>query len=222
MKNLISVSLVSTSMLLATAATALAEPGDPSANRTMPAVSNALELTIGALYAQGTGDLGGDLPSVEDVAGPGAGLEASIGWRVTPELLLGGYTNLSGFGDSDDSNNGAVSFSAGIEADWHFLPAAELDPWISLGTGVKFLGIEDGDNDRALTGLELAKVQVGVDYRLSPHFAIGPVIGASATMFNHQYDDKMSDDAMEIDGKEVNWTFSAGLLGRFDTFGTTR
>jgi len=30
-------------------------------------------------------------------------------------------------------------------------------------------------------------------------------------VFRHQYDDRMSDDAMAIDDEEVNWTFSAGI-----------
>lgn len=225
MKNLSSVitlSLVSTSILLATAATALAQPTETSVQRTMPAVHNALELTIATAYSQGTGDLGGDLGAVKDVAGAGGGFEAGIGWRITPNLMIGAYTNLLGFTDSGDSNSDAVTLAAGLKADWHFMPAAALDPWVSLGTGVKFLGIENGDTDRGLTGLELAKLQVGVDYRVSPGFAIGPVIGASAAMFNNYYDDVESDDAMEINDREVNWTFSAGVMGRFDAFGTTR
>ena len=48
------------------------------------------------------------------------------------------------------------------------------------------------------------------------------MIGVSATQFNTQYDDKMSDDAMNIDDKEINWTFSVGVLGRFDMLGATR
>jgi len=223
MNNLSTVitSLVSTSILLATTAAALAEPSDALNLRTMPAASNALELTIGASYAQGTGDLGGDMGTMQDV-GPGGGVEASIGWRATPNLSIGGYANFVGFGDSDGSSNAVVTASAGLKVDWHFLPAASIDPWVSVGTGVKLLGIENGDDHLALTGFELAKVQVGVDYRVNGHFAIGPVIGASATMFTHRTEDVMSDDALELDDKKVNWTFSAGLVGRFDVFGTTR
>ena len=79
------------------------------------------------------------------------------------------------------------------------------------------MAIEDGAKDRVLRGLELAKVH---SPRLPrhPHFAIGPVIGASATLFTHQHIDKMSDAEMELDDKQLNWTFSAGLLGRFDVF----
>ena len=218
MKNL--TTILAAALLLATATTAVAETDMDE--RAMPAPTNSLELTMGALFAQGTGDLGGDLPAVKDVAGFGGGFETSLGWRVTPSLLVGGYVDLMGFGDFDDSNKGAVTVATGIKLDWHFLPQTARDPWVSLGTGVKFMGIEDGDNDRALTGLELAKLQVGLDFRISPRFAIGPVIGASAAMYNHQYTDAMPDDAMELDGKKINWTFSVGVLGRYDAFGSTR
>ena len=32
----------------------------------------------------------------------------------------------------------------------------------------------------------------------------------------------MTDNAVALDDKTVNWTFSAGLVGRFDMFGTKR
>lgn len=221
MKNhtIVTVSLV-TSTLLA-AGTALAQPTEVSTSRSIPAISNALEVAIGGSASQGSGGLG-DGMEVEDVAGAGGGLEMSVGYRATPNLLIGGYASLAGFGDPDVSSKGAVTASTGIKADWHFLPAASIDPWVSVGAGLKFMGIEDGETDHALTGLELGKFQVGVDYRVSPRFAIGPVIGASATLYTHAYDDVMSDDGVELDDKKVNWTFSAGFLGRFDAFGSTR
>ena len=126
----------------------------------------------------------------------------------------------AGFGNPDDSSDGAATFAAGIKADWHFLPAAKLDPWVSVGTGVKVMAIENGDDERQFTGVEVARLQVGLDIRRSTRFAWGPVVGVSATQFNTQYDDKMSDHAMDIDDKEINWTFSVGVLGRFDMFGT--
>ena len=215
MKTFISIVLTSTAVL-STANTALAD----ATARSMPAVDNALEVTFGTHLSQSDGDLGDNLPAAEDVAGTGVGLEASIGWRVTPNLQLGAYTNLTGASNRDDMDRGAVSLAAGIKADWHFRPASSLDPWVSLGTGMKFLGIESGELDYALTGLELAKVQVGLDFRQSPRFAIAPVIGASATRFNTQYD--KDDNAMSIDDREINWTFSAGVIGRFDAFATTR
>jgi len=224
MKNssIVTFSLVTTTILVAGMATALADGDDASTTRrAMSPPSNTLEIAVAGVYSQGTGKLGGDMQSFEDHAGPGGGAEMSVGWRATPNLLLGGYATLSGFSNDADKNNGAVTASAGYKADWHFLPAASVDPWVSVGAGLKFMGIEDGANDRALTGAE-ARIQIGADYRISPSFAFGPVIGAGATVYTHEYDDTMSDEAQEIDDKKVNWNFSAGLQGRFDAFGSNR
>ncbi len=114
------------------------------------------------------------------------------------------------------------SLTGGIKADWHFLPANYVDPWISLGAGIK--GQWTGDREeleRTVIGVELAKAQLGVDFRVNRSFAIGPVIGASATLNTHE-DTSMTSAFEEIDDKKVSWTFTAGVLGRFDLLGTRR
>lgn len=222
MTTLTALALASTSLLVTTAI-ASAEPATTASAD--PAADNALELTLATSYSRGAGDLGGQLPSAEDVAGPGSGLVASIGWRATPNLSIGGYLSMSALGASGSWTKTAVALAAGLKADWHFRPAASIDPWISVGTGVKAMEIDKSagfDRTRTLTGLELANVQVGVDYRINSHVALGPVIGASATRFDHQYFDKMSDASAPLDDQRINWTFSAGVLGRFDLLGTTR
>jgi hypothetical protein len=200
---------------------ALADADLSAANTSIPAVDQALELTVGLMSAHGAGNIGGDLPAVRDVGGSGLAIDASIGWRATRNFSFGGYLNAGGFGNPDSSSDGAATFAAGIKADWHFMPAAKLDPWVSIGTGVKVMAIENGDDERAFTGLEVARLQLGLDIRRSARFAWGPVIGVSATQFNTQYDDAM-DHAMDIRDKQINWTFSVGVLGRFDTFRATR
>jgi hypothetical protein len=80
---------------------------------------------------------------------------------------------------------------------------------------VKLLALKDGDDERNLTGVELARIQAGLDFRISPRFALAPMLAASASMFNNVTMGD-SDDAMSIRDKQVSWTFSAGILGRFD------
>jgi hypothetical protein len=216
MQNTIKASLLSLAVLTTPV---LADPSTEVA-RTLPAVDNALELSLAASSSYGRGGLGGTMPDVDDVATPGLALDLSVGYRATPAFLIGGYLTLGGYGNPDNDDHGAVTAALGIEVDYHLMPTAKLDPWISIGTGVKLMAIDTGDGaERALTGLELAKVQVGLDYRLSPRFAIGPVLGASATMYRSIHDDTMSDDPIAIEDKDINWTFSLGVLGRFDAFG---
>ena len=71
----------------------------------------------------------------------------------------------------------------------------------------------------SLQGLELARLQVGADYRLTKDIAIAPVIGGSLSMFVSE-DNAMTNDLTEIHDKKVNFTGFAGLSGRFDLGGS--
>lgn len=208
---------ISIVLLLAATSVAQAETQTVSAAAEV-APTTGLEVSLALNGTEGTGDLAPGM-QFDDVADHGMGLDLGVGYRLTPNLLVGGYATFTGHG-TDRDDTGAVTMAIGAKADWHFRPSSRLDPWVSVGTGIKMMGIEVGDRDQALTGLELAKVQVGLDYRISPRFAIGPVIGTSATVYRTQYDDAMSDNARDIDDKSVNWTITAGVLGRFDVFGT--
>jgi hypothetical protein len=210
MTKTIAALLLSSTALITTAA------ADESVQQTaMPTPSNTLELTLATGLAHATGDLGDGLPSADDRAHSGLKLETSIGWRATKHFAVGAYLDLGGFGDNNNSDRGAFAGSLGVQGTWHFAPTTTRDPWISLGTGVKLLALKDGDDERNLTGVELARIQAGLDFRISPRFALAPMIAASASMFNNVTMGD-SDDAMSIRDKQVNWTFSAGILGRFD------
>lgn len=70
----------------------------------------------------------------------------------------------------------------------------------------------------SLQGLELARLQVGVDYRITPDIAIAPVVGGALDMFVSQ-DSPMTQDYTEIQTKKVSFTGFAGLAGHFDLGG---
>ena len=183
--------------------------------------SNAFELAVGAGYSQGAGKLGGSLGSLEDVAGPGGTVELDLGYRLMPELSLGAYGTFSQAqrGDSLVGDNNVLGASAGIQAAWHFRPDRSVDPWVSLGTGWKGLWLDPKNGKTtSLQGLELARLQVGADYRLSKDISVAPVIGGSLGMFISQ-DSAMTTDLTEINDKKVNFTGFAGLSGRFDLGG---
>jgi hypothetical protein len=64
------------------------------------------------------------------------------------------------------------------------LPAAhEWDPWVSLGTGWRGYWIHANQNETSMHGWEIAKVELGVDYRIAPTVAISPVVGADLSTF---------------------------------------
>ena len=218
MKNSI-VTLSLSSLVLAAGGVATAQPRETITDE-VPVMTDALEITIGGSYAQGAGELGGTMSSA-DIQNPGGGADVSIGVRVTPNLTIGAYGTINGFADNGASQDAATA-SAGAKADWHFSPSAPTDPWLSLGAGVKTLWSGDRDVlDGTLFGVEVAKAQAGVDFRLTPWFSVGPAVGASVTVYTHETD-AMSDSYESIDNKDVNVTLTAGLQGRFDLFGRTR
>jgi hypothetical protein len=207
-------------------ALAHAQPESPDTggfDHAVAPVRNAFELGVAAGYAQGGGKLGDNVGSnLEDVAGPGGTVEVDVGYRLFPELSLGAYGTFSTFqrGDQLVGDNSVLGATAGIQAAWHFRPDRSVDPWVSLGTGWKGLWLDPSNGKTtSLQGLELARLQVGADYRISQDVAIAPVVGGSLSMFISQ-DTPMTTDLSEIQGKQVNFTGFAGLSGRFDLGGS--
>jgi hypothetical protein len=189
-------------------------------------VANAqpIELAVGAGYMQGAGDIGGGMPRIDDVSREGASADLALGASVTPNLTIGGYGTLSGYNTGPSvapATNLVIGASLGAKADYHFDPTNQIDPWVSLGAGWRglWLGNEDGNTEQRLQGIDLARAQVGIDFRLTPGFALSPYVGASATMFVAK-GDQMNGGYDEIHGKTVNFAVAGGLLARFDMFGT--
>src|SRR5258708_3377141 len=148
--------------------------------------TDSVELTVGTGYAQGFGDISANRPNLTDVGQSGGAVQIGVGYRVIPQLSLGVYGTGAMFsrGDQVDSSSNLYSATAGVEAAWHFLPSAnQLDPWVSLGTGWRGYWIHDDLGTASLQGLQLAKLQAGLDYRVSRDIAISPVIGADLSMF---------------------------------------
>src|SRR5215468_10902587 len=182
------------------------------------------ELAVATGYAQGGGKLGGTLGNLEDVAGPGATVEVDLGYRIIPQLTVGVYGTLakSQHGDRIDSNTDVLGASAGIQAAWHFRPQVSIDPWVSLGGGWRALWLNpDAGKVTSLQGFDVARLRLGVDYRVTKEIAIAPVIGGSVSLFVSQ-DSPMTTSYTEIADKKVNFTGFVGLSGRFDFGGIER
>jgi hypothetical protein len=206
-------------------AVAFAQPDDLETTKgfdhPVTAVQNAFELGIAAGYAQGAGKLGGNMNSLEDVASAGGAVEVDAGARIIPNLSVGLYGTFSqsARGDQVASSTDVFGASAGVQGTWHFRPATSVDPFVNLGTGWRGLWLSPSSGKAtALQGLELARLQLGVDYRVTPDVAIAPVIGGALDMFVSE-DSPMTTDYTEIQTKKVNFTGFAGIAGRFDLGG---
>jgi hypothetical protein len=190
-----------------------------SSSRDLPAANRAVELTIGTGYAQGLGNVATRQAKLTDVGTAGGAVEGSVGYRLIPPLTLGVYGSgaMFGRGDQVDSSANLYSATAGVQADWHFLPSAhDLDPWVSLGSGWRGYWIHADQGTTSIQGLEMAKLRLGVDYRISPAVAISPVIGADLSLFLSQSNPASNGSFSNISSPNVNTFVFAGLLGRFD------
>lgn len=111
---------------------------------------------------------------------------------------------------------------ADTDARTHEMPAVSNALEIAVGGGYMRSAGDIGrghqaveGTERTLQGIEMTRVQLGVDYRVAPTFALAPYLGASAAMFIAE--DTMSSNGYdEVSSNDVNWTFTAGLMARFD------
>jgi hypothetical protein len=219
-KNAIILAAVSGVLLLAQTASAETSDASGSANgstKEITAPEKAVELTVGTGYAQGFGDVGNGQATLQDVGKAGGAVELGVGYRVTPSLMIGVYGTGSMYGRSDgvDSSTKVYSSTAGVQAAWHFLPTNTFDPWVALGTGWRGYWVDADRGVSSMHGLELARLQLGADYRLTDAVAISPVFGIDMSTFLTKKEPGSSGFA-NIDSPKVNTFIFAGLLGRFD------
>jgi hypothetical protein len=196
--------------------------GDARFDHPVAPVTRGFELGLSTGYTQSAGELGGTMGNVQDVAGPGGLVEVDLGYRILPQLSLGAYGAFSKFqrGENVVGNANVLGATAGVQAVLHLRADRSIDPWISLGTGWKALWVNPVNSpSTSLQGLELARLQIGADYRVSRDVAIAPVIGGSVSMFLGQ-ENEMVSSLTEIKDKKVNVTGFAGLAGRFDLGGS--
>lgn len=189
-------------------------------DRPVAPIDGAVELVFGGGYAQGVGGAGTS-GHLEDLSGPGGSIEAQVGVRIMPSLTVGGYGTFARYrrGEAMLEGNRAWGASAGVQATWHARPTRSLDPWISLGAGWRALWLttREGESSRA-HGVELARVQLGIDYRVSRSLALAPVIGASASMFLVE-NTPMTEAYASIHDNRLNLYAFTGVFGRFDVGG---
>ena len=183
---------------------------------------NALEIGIAAGYSQGVGNVGSGVPSLTDSGGPGTSLELDVGWRIDPHFLVGVYGSGAWFSTGDAPGNAFNNWSAtaGVQGNYHFLPGESFDPWVGLGTGWRGYWVNRPEGRDSRHGLDLARVQVGVDVPVASGIAVSPFIGATATLFLSQQlapESSFSD----IQDRKVNVFLNAGVMGRFDLLGSS-
>src|SRR5262245_43039981 len=210
--------LAAATPVLAQDAEVVASPG--GSDLPPPAASKSWEIGFGLGYSQGVGDIGGNDPTLTDLSHAGGELQLNIGYRIDRNWMVGVYGSVARYSLGNSTPDGSLIWSgtAGVQANYHIIPDGRWDPWIGLGSGWHGHWVqkhEAGTDSRQ--GLDLARLQVGVDYRVSTMLSVSPYIGASATMFLTQQLGHESTFS-NISDPNVNFFFFGGLMGRFDVF----
>ena len=218
-----SVSLV-TALVLGAASLAAAEESDdmaPSFDHALTAPAHAFELTVGAGYSHGTGDISSKGARLQDVQGAGATVDLKLGYRFSGTFGFGVYGSFtrSSAGDSLADGTDVSGATAGLFADWHFRADRSTDPWIGLASGWRglWLSPETGKTS-GFQGWEIVRLTAGIDYRITRAVAMGPFLGFSVNTFLSE-NTPDTDGYRAVDGPRPDVFFFAGLEGRFDIGG---
>jgi hypothetical protein len=185
---------------------------------------NAFELGFQGGYVQPFGDLvsGTDISDVVDAGGEVA---LDLGWRINPMAMFGvtGRFHESKvddqFGETLDIRGGAV----GLQGTIHFAPYMAADPYLTLGAGYRTMWLvpENGAEETIYHGVEIARAQFGVDFRVARDMSIGPNAGAALNMFlSEDLPNAVGGSDDLIEDPRPNAFVFAGLAGRFNIGGT--
>ncbi len=187
-----------------------------SAQEPPPAPSNTFELRLAAGYGQGLGPVAAGVPTLQGFGKAGGTFMLDAGWRIDPRWEAGIYSELGifGYGNLPGSDHGLTA-AAGLQGQFHVLPGAQYDPWVGLGFGWRgYWGRVNGSDD-GLQGLDLVRLQAGLDYRATRQLSVGPMVGITLTEFLSREPIGASGYSDTHDRK-VNTFVFAGLGGRFD------
>lgn len=188
----------------------------------VPAPRNAFEIGVSTGYTQGFGHLENGM-RVGAFAGAALGLGLNLSYRVSPMFSIGVASQYQTFNPANELGRDARvrGMSVGLDATFHMAPYRRLDPYVSLGTGYRFMWVmpKGSNNDVLAHGFQLARVNVGLDMRVSKDVAIGPMIGADLNMFAWN-DSEGSKGNRQIEDKGVSTFIYTGLQGRFDVAGS--
>ncbi len=187
----------------------------------MRAPKRAFEIGVQGGYTQPFGEIGKSR-DIHDSVSAGGAVGLSLGYRFTPHWSIEGTGQYheSVTGDAFDGTDADIrGVTMGVQGTYHFRPYKMVDPYASLGTGYRMMWVvpEGAPNDM-VHGFEIAKAIIGVDFRVAPSVAFGPLIGADLNMF--VWDNPEGATANErIDEVRPSTFLFAGIGGRFDVGG---
>ena len=160
----------------------LAGAGHARAVEPVAAPSNGFELSLGLGYGQGLGPVASRVPRLQELGGAGGTTVLNAGWRIDPRWEVGVYGEFGLFSSGDLPGDKAYSAGAGVQGQFHLFPGDRYDPWAGVGFGWRGYWSDLNGGTYGLQGLDLARLQLGVDYRVTQAFAVGPVVALNGLL----------------------------------------
>ncbi len=156
-----------------------------------------------------------------------------LGWRFNDHVYVGVYGSY-GFGILPSNvcrrlTCSATVLRAGVDAQWHWLPANRIDPWVGIGVGYETVSLSGSQGAVSyvghLGGVEAINAHFGLDYRVSDSFAVGPTVVASVAQYEDisaslQIGPTSSEGSFDANKSFHSWIL-LGLRGEF-VFGKAR
>jgi hypothetical protein len=142
-----------------------------------------------------------------------------VGYRFTPIVWGTIYLDLSPLGvksaaceQGAECDGSDVRF--GLDVQFHFLPYQQMDPWFGIGIGAEFLKMTSlVDGEERFSGWEFPLLEGGLDFNVSPRFALGPYAALSFARFN-SYRATLSGQSSTVDvggAERTHEWFQVGL-----------
>jgi hypothetical protein len=187
------------------------------------APAEAVEITLGGGFSQGFGSVSEHGTRLKDVASSGNTLQLGVGYRLDPHLMLGGYVEGALYRPAHGSFGDRRNFAAatGFQAQYHTMPFGRFDPWFGAGTGWRaYWMVDDAEGTSTLHGVDLARLQAGVDCHITESLMVAPTLGLTFTAFLFE---KHADQSSyhEVTDTRPTTFLSIGTTGRFDIGGKT-
>jgi hypothetical protein len=149
-------------------------------------------------------------------------IQLDVGYKVIPELLVGGYLSYGpAFVASDACPNGvdcsASQFRVGLQGQYHLSPAGSIDPWLGLGIGWENLATSSTalgvTTDSSVSGYEFLNLQGGADFKLTDAVKLGPFVNFSLGQYSTA---PAGDVSADIPNTAMHQWLTIGVKGNYD------
>lgn len=189
------------------------DPASSSGFGVAPRSPEALELSVAVGSGQSYGSQGRDLAVLNDL---GWTFDVAAGWRRR-SWVVGAYGS-GGVYEALGAANYSYDATAGLQVGRHFPGVDGFDVWVALGLGWHGHWASGEGGRDSHQGLELARLQLGLESSLSPSFTLSPVLGVAVSTVLWQRGAAAVDHASVRD-RGLSTSLFAGLQARFDLLG---